>query len=448
MGSEVTNTELGKAIDQIVDGFAALQAAGVDPANAREAITLIRKVEQIRRLADAASVSVMASIDEQCFHLADGHASAKAMVRHHARLSKSEAAARERTMKLFETCPQVAEDYRAGGLSTDHVRSLGLVHANPRVRHLMTDRQDWFLARANRRHDDFDALVHRWKRLADEDGPTPPNERAHEDRNARMTQNFDTTWELIAGFASMQGLQIFEVMERYIDAETMADWEKARAEHGDAATSDDLPRTIQQRRADALWQVFIDAAANPNSAVPADFVHNIIWDGETFEAMAEKFFVDADDTHPAESVAADSADREHPHDCEEADKIGCQTIDGVVVDPTEMFAVSIISKIRRVLIDTKGTVIDQGMARRFTGSGRLAVQLAHTRCVWPGCCAPTSRCETDHLLEHASGGRTNPENGAPLCGKHNRWKQTGFTIWRDPTGTWHTIRPDGTEIPN
>jgi hypothetical protein len=240
---------------------------------------------------------------------------------------------------------------------------------------------------------------------------------------------------LVAGFASMQGLQIFEVYDRYIDAETLADWEKAQAEHGDNATTSDLPRTVQQRRSDALWQVFIDAAANPNSAVPADFVHDIMWDAATFEVMAQKFFGDYEVTDVTEDADIN------------ADSVGCQTIDGIPVDPTEMFAISIVGRIRRVLIDAKSTVIDQGVARRFTGSARLAVKLSHTRCVWPGCCTAVSRCETDHLLEHSRDGRTNPGNGAPLCGKHNRWKQKGFTIYRDHDGSWHTLRPDRTEIP-
>jgi hypothetical protein len=33
-----------------------------------------------------------------------------------------------------------------------------------------------------------------------------------------------------------------------------------------------------------------------------------------------------------------------------------------------------------------------------------------------------------------------------LCARHNRWKQHGYRTWRDPTGHWHTHRPDGTEI--
>ncbi|MCU1354766.1 MAG: endonuclease, partial [Acidimicrobiales bacterium] len=44
------------------------------------------------------------------------------------------------------------------------------------------------------------------------------------------------------------------------------------------------------------------------------------------------------------------------------------------------------------------------------------------------------------------GGETNPHNGGPACGRHNRYKQHGYTVHRDPDGPWHTYRPDGTEI--
>jgi hypothetical protein len=33
-----------------------------------------------------------------------------------------------------------------------------------------------------------------------------------------------------------------------------------------------------------------------------------------------------------------------------------------------------------------------------------------------------------------------------MCGRHNHFKQRGYRTWRDPTGQWHTYRPDGTEI--
>ncbi len=102
----------------------------------------------------------------------------------------------------------------------------------------------------------------------------------------------------------------------------------------------------------------------------------------------------------------------------------------------------------RTVLVTDGQPTHVGSRRRlFTGRNRLAVKLQSTTCIWPGCWVPTSACEADHIQPHAHGGGTHPTNGAPLCGRHNRWKQKGFTAGRDPdTGRWRTYRPDGSEI--
>jgi hypothetical protein len=102
---------------------------------------------------------------------------------------------------------------------------------------------------------------------------------------------------------------------------------------------------------------------------------------------------------------------------------------------------------RAVIVDDHGTIVGMGRTRRlFTGRLRDAVLLRSERCVWPGCNLPTRRCQADHLHEHRHGGRTDPDNGAPACGRHNRFKTHGYTVHRGPDGTWHTHRPDGTEI--
>ena len=157
------------------------------------------------------------------------------------------------------------------------------------------------------------------------------------------------------------------------------------------------------------------------------YVHNIVWSVEAFE----------------EHLVAIFGGNPEPTD---PDLFRCETLDGTPLDPTEAIASALMSKVRRVIVDANSTVTDLGETRYFTGNARLAVKLQNTTCVWPGCCVPSSACEADHIVEHSRSGRTNPGNGAPLCGKHNRWKQKGFTIWRDPAGQWHTMRPDGTEI--
>ena len=205
------------------------------------------------------------------------------------------------------------------------------------------------------------------------------------------------------------------------------DWAEARARLGDSATTADLCRTDSQRKADAILQIFVDAAANPDGMAPVKIDHSIVWSAPAYEEMARRF----------------AGAKPRPFDI---DNYRCETIDGHPLDPTEAFASSILNNIRRVVVDAKGAVIDLGLARTFTGLARHAVQIRHTECFWPGCEVPTSACEIDHTQDHASGGRTNPGNGAPACGRHNRWKQKGYTVWRDDCGQIHVNRPDGTEI--
>jgi hypothetical protein len=198
-----------------------------------------------------------------------------------------------------------------------------------------------------------------------------------------------------------------EILQHYLQAEWQADWDKARAEHGDQATVEHLPRSAAQRRADALWRIFQDAASTEPGATAPKFVHNIVWDAASFEQMLTEL----------DGRARLPLDPETHR---------CETIDGVPLAPSETVVNSLVESVRRIVVDAAGTVIDIGTARRFTGSARLAAQLASTTCVWRGCSARTSSCEIDHIEPHAYGGRTNPGNGAPLCGRHNRWKQKGF----------------------
>ena len=189
----------------------------------------------------------------------------------------------------------------------------------------------------------------------------------------------------------------------------------------------DLARTDAHRRSDAWTQMCADAAASDATFAAATFRHNIVYSQPTYEEMARRF----------------AGAKPRPFDF---DTYRCETIDGHPLDPTEAFANSLVNKIRRVVVDAKGVVIDMGTARLFTGLTRDAVRIANHECFWPGCDIPATGCETDHLDDHTNGGRTNPGNGGPGCGRHNRWKQKGYRVKRDEQGRIRVYRPNGTEI--
>jgi hypothetical protein len=125
-----------------------------------------------------------------------------------------------------------------------------------------------------------------------------------------------------------------------------------------------------------------------------------------------------------------------------------QTASGAPVDPHDLAVALLIGQVRRVVVDSVGRVVDLGRRSRvFTGAARQAVLLSGDRCTHPGCEQRGPRIQIDHLTAWATvGGETNPLNGGPDCGHHNRAKHHGrITVTRDHTG-WHHHRPDGTEI--
>ncbi len=358
----------------------------------------------------------------------DGHGSAKTMIRHVGKLSGPSAARQRRIAQVTGSLPLVDGALASGRIGVDHVDLLGRVHANRRVRPFMVEAQDWFLElAAGESYDDFERTVRQWERLADQDGPEP-NDRYHQARRLKLTQDDETlTWTADGRFGSQMGTQIAEIFAHYSAAELAADWEKARAEHGNDACDAHLPRSADQRSADALWQVFQDAASADTSCVPPDFCHNIIWSSEAYEEMVRR--LDGGPIRPVDPTT-----------------FRCETATGIPFEPYEAAAYSLLTSVRRVIVDASSTVIDLGRARSFTGSSRIATKLQSSHCIWKGCRVPVDRCQVDHTRAHRAGGKTNPGNGAPMCGRHNRLKEHGYRVWRDPTGEWHLYRPDGTEV--
>ncbi len=154
-------------------------------------------------------------IDRKGLYRADGHRSAKVMVRHVAKLSGAEAAARARSAKALRDLPETRAGLGAGEVGTCQVRRLARAHADPRVRDRLPEFEGPLLRVATAEpFKVFDEVVGDWVRLADEDGTCADNQRHHENRDFRPTRDFE--------------------------AEFRTDWDKAKIEHGDATTKEHL----------------------------------------------------------------------------------------------------------------------------------------------------------------------------------------------------------------
>jgi hypothetical protein len=389
---------------------------------------------EIRKL-QAASSDLLAAITRNGLHDADGHSSAKVMMRHAGNLSGAEAWARDHVAKTMTDLPSLAAAYRKGSVGSAQIRRLAKTYSNPRVRHFMPVCETTLLDSAvEMEYIEFDEFVSEWERLVDEDGADQKAERDHHNRNTRIIRDFNGSWILEGSFGSLDGAELQEIHRHFVDTERLSDIEDAKDLHGDSWRQH-LPRTEQQLRADALLTIFRTAAGAPVTSRESRVVTNILIDQTTFERQIAK-------NAGAPVPGLDPFDPTRI----------CRNNNGTPINAAEGVAAALVGHVRRVVYDAASVTIDLSeKARLFTGSARTAATLSATRCFWPGCWVPASSCEIDHLEPHSEGGATKQANAAPLCGKHNRHKhgtgqQNGYRTRRDKNGNWHISRPDDTKI--
>lgn len=472
------------ALDRFRAAAAELLAVGLVPGDADDAKAVIRDLEAGVRIAGAAQVGLLGEIEQRGLHHADGHRSAKVMVRHIAHLSDAEALRRAKAARVVRDLPEVAAAFRSGRIGRCQVDRIARTHANPRVRHLLEEVDGHLAVLAERlSYQDFDQQLTNWERLADEDGTGDDAERAERNRDVRIGTNLDGSVWIDGGLGSLDGSQLRDVHEHFTEAELAADWAEARERLGDAATFEDLRRTDAQRRADALMAIVRTAAsAAANQPGGSVVVTNVVIDLATFERHLRRVCSDepvadpdprvhtmlgdlvadldaeAPDTGSPDVDRSDGPDQETwkqpaaepaPGSPKDGTGFRCDTLDGTPVDPAAATAEALLGHVRRVVVGADGVVLDVGRKQRlFTGVRRLAVLIGETTCYWPGCNAPVTHCQADHLdgFHSKTRGPTNPRNGGPACGFHNRLKEQGYTARRDECGHWHIYRPDGTEI--
>ena len=179
----------------------------------------------------------------------------------------------------------------------------------------------------------------------------------------------------------------------------------------------------------------LDAVSTPPGAQAPEPVVNLVCGLDTVEALlADAGLIPDHPTTNRPTPATPGADR-------------CETTTGIPVTPADVVQAMIHGRIRRVVFDSAGVVIDAGRLRRlFDGAMRDLMRLHSPTCIFPGCNRPATWCQIDHLTDWQHGGTTTAANAGPMCARHNQLKNSGFTVWRDPNGVFHTYHPDGTEI--
>jgi hypothetical protein len=433
-------TEAGATVDiagvtlgaDTVIGLIRTGALVPDQLPAAELTIVLQLVEVARRRPEAVVTGVVGVAERIGAYSRDGHRGLRGWVKASARWSNHQARIQSDVARLIRVHDLTRDEYFAGRLGLAQVALLARLANHPRAGKHYANSEKLLVEDAQRlEYEDFRKVCDHWLNLADMDGADQDEALRHYLRNGCCFHGSDGMTHLDAQFAGVQGRSMKEIFDRFVDAETEADWETARAERGDDTTKADLPRTDDQRRADALYEIFQRAAAAHPDARTPDPVVEILIDEDTAEhLLARAVGANADPVDPATY-----RDRR------------CHCADGDPAAPADAAAALLIGQLRRVVVNSAGVVIDMGRrSRLFTGSARKAAQLQYWRCTHPGCGVLTKHSQIDHATSWVVFGPTSPGNAHIKCGHHNRFKESGYTTWRDAEGRWHTRRADGTEI--
>jgi len=440
MSLTMVRSDLDEALDALEVAVEQVASAELDQLPAAEELALVGRLERLRRRLDAGTDRAAGHLDRSAAFSLDGHKSAKGALKAIGRLSGSEAHGRIQTARALRDLPLVQAAYERGEIPVAHVRAIGRVASNPRVEAHLPGADPIFAHQAALLgFDDFVAALREWERLADADGADQRADESHERRRAGLVRSdLNGSWSLDGSFGTLQGAVMSEVLDRYERAELLADWAEARRRVGAGALVGDLPRTPAQRRADALFAIFVRAASTPADATSPVPLVNVVIDQRTFEEQLRRA--------AGEDVGVD------PNDDLEGRR--CHDLDGTPLHPADVLGAALVGHVRRVVVDSRGTVIDLGSRQRlFTGSARSAALLqallrspGGLGCLWPGCDAHGGCLQIDHREPARNEGPTDVDNSDAYCGFHNRIKERGFRPERLADGTWVIHRPDGGPI--
>lgn len=220
---------------------------------------------------------------------------------------------------------------------------------------------------------------------------------------------------------------------------------------------DDDPRTLAQRRADALGALAAGAeslacgcgrhdcpAAGDSDARATNVVVHVVSEAATVDAAPDPQLSGETELEPPEARPQPSATRRGAP--------SGRIVGGGSVPPGLLAELIAGGAAVKPLVQPTGSAAQPG----YRPSAALAafVRARDMTCRFPGCDRPATRCDVDHAVAFPFG-PTHPGNLRCLCRKHHLLKTfwTGATGWRDhqhpdgtidwtsPTGHTYTTRP-------
>jgi hypothetical protein len=372
------------------------ELAGLDPsALSTEALSsLLIEIDTVRERLRAVELQVMGAWDARRAWAEDGALSASSWMAHRTTTSKRDASRMVRAARLAFRCDRTAKALDAGDVSASKVEVLA---AAVKRRERLFDRDEDVLldAAATLDVDDFTVAAKHWRAAADDEMSRIDALHTFDTRGVTLATTIFGRMEMHASLDAEGGATVDRALDAY-----------DRPDPVDGVTP---PRTLEQRRADALVQICSEALDRRHRQAGSRHVPNVdlVLDADRLDGGAT-----------FDPMARCEIDRIGPVGRAVAERMLCD------------------SAVCRVVMQGVSEVLDLGRRQRLPSRAlRRALERRDRHCVFPGCDAPLRWCDVHHLVHWAHGGATDLDNCVLLCRRHHVLCHEG--AWRLARG------PDG-----
>ncbi len=376
-------------------------------------------------------------------HLVDGPRSMKAFLKGTLNCSGTIANKLRRRAELVNHHSTAGDLLLAGRIGVEQVDLLAKAHAHRIAGDRFAEFAPQLLDHAEHlEHDDFATVIDHFINMADPDGSFDAQRFQETERAASVTETNGAIEVHASGGSPLAAAEMVAVFDHAVQNEFLKDCATRRSVYGDQAYDHPLPRTVQQRKFDALHTIFIDSVAAPADGKRPEPLVNVVIDHVTAgHVLHDHNLVDSPDILGVGDDAFEAGERDLlDRHC---------SINATPVHPDAALRAMIHGRVRRAVIDADRVTINLGRTQRlFTRHSRHAAQLLVATCTRRGCDTPAAFCDTDHRVEWTNNaGPTNQHNAMVMCGTDDRWKHNNNIRTRRATnGRIYLIRPDDTTI--
>jgi hypothetical protein len=328
---------------------------------------------------------------------ADGSLSAAAWLEHRTRLAPHHARRVVKTARLADCHTPIGKALGDGDIATAHVDALARVVSTDRAR-LLTDHVETLIEQARGLSvRDFTLVMRRWASLADDALATDTHEAKWERRHLHASVTLDGWVEGRFRLDPTGGQTLLQRLDQLAPP--------------DPVDTPDGPRTLAQRRADALTELATTTDGDTPVASPPSL--NVVIDLPTL----------SDD--PAAQLT------------------GRSDLDGIGPLPRNVLEHLACDCTLTRVVTAGSVVLDMGRAVRVvTPAQRRALAIRDRHCRFPSCRRSAAWCDAHHIRSWLEGGATDLDNLVLLCRRHHTLiHNTRWTITRNTDGTLTFTHP-------